>query len=130
MKNVAAALFIKNNSVLIAQRAEKTNQGGLWEFPGGKQEPHETLFECLEREIKEEFCVSCKATQIFCESIYTYVHGTIKLVAIFAELADEPIKLMVHTDYQWVKIKDLVSYQLAPADMPIAKKLIEVYGNT
>jgi 8-oxo-dGTP diphosphatase len=40
--------------VLVARRPEHTHQGGLWEFPGGKQRQDETMEECLARELLEE----------------------------------------------------------------------------
>ena len=125
MKNVSAAIFLKSNSVLIAKRGNGENLAGYWEFPGGKQEQNETIFECLEREILEEFNVKCKAKEIFCESIYNYSNGVIKLIAIFSDLLDNKFELRVHDNYEWVRIKDLLNYNLAPADIPIAKKLIE-----
>ena len=39
----AAAIFDNQGRVLISQRPAHVHQGGLWEFPGGKQEPGETL---------------------------------------------------------------------------------------
>ena len=48
--------------VLIALRAEEAHQGGLWEFPGGKIEPGESVEQALSREFEEELgiCVhSC-----------------------------------------------------------------------
>jgi 5-methylcytosine-specific restriction protein A len=125
MKNVSAAIFYKNNSVLIAKRGnDKSLSSGYWEFPGGKQEEKETILKCLEREILEEFNVKCKARKIFLESIYNY--DTIKLIPIFSDLLGNRIELKVHEDYKWVEINKLLEYNLAPADIPIAKKLIEI----
>jgi 8-oxo-dGTP diphosphatase len=76
IQNVAAGIFIKNGKVLIAQRNLTTRNPafrGLWEFPGGKQEEGETIFQCLEREIMEEFGVQCRADKILIESPYTYL---------------------------------------------------------
>ena len=40
--------------VLIAHRAWHKEMGGLWEFPGGKCEPNESVKEALARELQEE----------------------------------------------------------------------------
>lgn len=128
MKHVSAAIFLKDGLVLIARRGPHENLHGYWEFPGGKQEQAETIFECLEREILEEFNVQCKAKEIYCESIYNYENGTIKLIGILSDLLDDHIELNVHDDYRWIKINDLLKFKLAPADISIAKKLIEDYG--
>ncbi|ULQ60283.1 NUDIX domain-containing protein [Brucepastera parasyntrophica] len=127
MKIISAAIFIKDCFVLIAQRGKNENLSGYWEFPGGKQEGNEDIFECTKREIFEEFIVKCKAKKIFCESIYDYEPGLIKLIAVLTDLLDERIILKVHEDFRWVKIDELLNYNLAPADIPIAKKNIEVY---
>lgn len=129
MKNVSAAIFLKKDEVLIAKRGKNKHLSGYWEFPGGKQEEDETIFECLEREIFEEFNVKCKTKNIFFECIYDYDNASIKLIAIFSDLLDESIELKVHDEYKWVKIAKLLEYTLAPADIPIAKKLIDKYEN-
>lgn len=50
----AAAVLDTQGRVLIARRAAKAHQGNLWEFPGGKVEPGETVEAALERELWEE----------------------------------------------------------------------------
>lgn len=42
MKEVTAAIILKDNKVLIAQRAPGDKLAGKWEFPGGKMEPGDT----------------------------------------------------------------------------------------
>jgi 8-oxo-dGTP diphosphatase len=49
-----AAIVNANDEVLLAKRPDHVHQGGLWEFPGGKLEPNERVFEALRREVKEE----------------------------------------------------------------------------
>ena len=41
--DVTAAVIRKGKKILITQRPEKGLLGGLWEFPGGKQEKGESL---------------------------------------------------------------------------------------
>ncbi len=52
--DVAAAVIRRGGRFLICRRMPEDSSGGLWEFPGGKREPGETLAQCLEREITEE----------------------------------------------------------------------------
>jgi len=85
MKEVTAAIILKDNKVLIAQRAPGKNQAGKWEFPGGKVELGETPQECLNREIREELEVDIEVLDIFGESIYAYHSGTIKLMAYWCK---------------------------------------------
>ena len=51
---VAVAVIKIADRVLIAKRAEHQHQGGLWEFPGGKIEPKESLEQAIKRECFEE----------------------------------------------------------------------------
>jgi 8-oxo-dGTP diphosphatase len=50
----AGAIADSQGRILVARRPPGVHQGGLWEFPGGKLEPGETLADGLERELWEE----------------------------------------------------------------------------
>jgi 8-oxo-dGTP diphosphatase len=56
----AGALFNAERHVLLAQRPPGKPMAGLWEFPGGKIEPHETPEAALVRELAEELGVTIK----------------------------------------------------------------------
>ena len=52
---VAVGILIDDGGrVLITRRENSAHQGGLWEFPGGKVEPSESIAEALSRELHEE----------------------------------------------------------------------------
>lgn len=59
----AAALVRADGCILLTKRADHTHQGGLWEFPGGKLEPGETLAQGLNRELHEELGVRVLASE-------------------------------------------------------------------
>ena len=53
--HVAVAVIVnEDEEICISLRHKNSHQGGLWEFPGGKIEQHETPEQALFREIKEE----------------------------------------------------------------------------
>lgn len=126
MKDVTAAIIIKNNQILIMRRAANEKHAGGWEFPGGKVELNETPQECLRRELFEELSIDAEINDLFAESIYEYKQGSIRLLAYFAEIIKGKINLSVHDRYEWVDASDLTRYDLLPADVPIAMKLREV----
>jgi 8-oxo-dGTP diphosphatase len=128
MKIVTAAIIFDHQRVFIARRAPGQANAGCWEFPGGKMHPGETLQLCLEREIQEELGVRIKAGDIFEESVYHYEHGAIRLVALYATVLEGEISLSVHDRFVWATPEALQNYALAPADIPIARKLAQCFN--
>lgn len=124
MKAVTAAIIEQEGQVLLTRRSHGQIDAGRWEFPGGKQEPGETLAECLEREIMEELSVTVEAGSIVAETIYRSDRGAIRLVAMQATLVAGEIWLSVHDRWAWVEIARLLEDDLAPADVPIARKVM------
>jgi 8-oxo-dGTP diphosphatase len=58
--HVAVAVIVDTTKqyVLISLRQAHQHQGGLWEFPGGKVDDNETVFNALVREVDEELGLS------------------------------------------------------------------------
>ena len=126
MIEVVAALICKNNNVLIARRSTgDENVYGKWEFPGGKVEPGETDEIAIEREIKEEFDMNIKAKKFITNNICEYPNRTIDLRLYECEYVSGDFKLHDHFDSKWVEVKDLLNYDLAKADIPLAQYLIK-----
>ncbi len=61
---VAVALIEPHGRLLLQQRPLAKQHGGLWEFPGGKVEPGETLPEALLREVQEELALALAAVDL------------------------------------------------------------------
>lgn len=58
--------------VLIALRPPKAHQGGLWEFPGGKCEPGESVEAALIRELEEELGITALQQDVLCRIRHDY----------------------------------------------------------
>lgn len=71
--HVAVGVVIDAASrVLIALRDKQAHQGGLWEFPGGKCEPGETIEEALRRELQEELGIEVLSDAPLCKIVHDY----------------------------------------------------------
>ena len=126
MITVVAALIKKEGKVLIARRATGDEHVyGKWEFPGGKVENNETEESAIEREIKEEFEMDIKALKFITNNVCVYPSKTIDLRLYECKYLSGNFKLHDHLEYAWVEIKDLFNYDLAKADIPLAKYLIK-----
>ncbi|GAB1786457.1 (deoxy)nucleoside triphosphate pyrophosphohydrolase [Priestia megaterium] len=125
MKKVTAAIIKDKNRLLIAKRHSKDPLGGKWEFPGGKIEPGETPQDCLVREIKEELGVEVKIGPFYDDNVYNSQDHCIHLLFYWAEIIKGEVIPVVHDDLKWITINELASFDFAPADIPIVKKLMK-----
>lgn len=120
-----AVAVIKNphGQLFISKRPDKSHQGGLWEFPGGKVENDETVLEALKRELVEEIGI-------------ILIH-TSPLIRIHHDYADKSVLLDVWCvdDFEgeafgkegqktcWIKQDELSLYEFPTANLPIIKAL-------
>ena len=97
---------------------------GGWEFPGGKQEPRETMPECLRREISEELHLDIEVGSFFMNSVYEYEQGAICLHVYYAYT--QSYDICFHSDHDrlaWVLPEELDNYNFSPADIPVKDAL-------
>src|SRR2546422_5610143 len=76
---VAAALILHDGRYLLTMRKTNVHLSGLWEFPGGKREPGESLEECLRRELREELGIEITEPVPFQFVRYAYPEKTVEL---------------------------------------------------
>ncbi len=122
---VTAAVIHRAGQVLIARRPSNGLLGGMWEFPGGKVEPGETLAEGLHREIIEELGVSIAVGDAFGIYQHGYTHFKVTLHAFCSTLtAGEPQALHA-SEIRWVAPGELGSFPMGKIDRQIARRLNE-----
>ncbi|MBQ8681614.1 MAG: NUDIX domain-containing protein [Bacilli bacterium] len=121
MIKVVAALIKKEKKILIAKRSTgDSNTLGKWEFPGGKVEPDEDEFHAIEREIKEEFEIIIKANKFITNNICRYPTKTVDLRLYSCKYIEGDFNLHDHSEYKWVKSEEILNYDLAQGDIPLA----------
>lgn len=127
MIKVVAALIENDNKVLLARRSTgDINVFGKWEFPGGKVEPDENEFDAIEREIKEEFELIIKAKEFLVNNVCEYPTKVVDLRLYKCDYVSGEFNLHDHSEYKWVDKEELLEYDLAPADIPLARYVKKV----
>ena len=122
MITVVAALIEKDGKYLIARRSTGSSDVlGKWEFPGGKVEQEETEENAIEREIKEEFEMDIKAIRFITNNVCEYPSKTIDLRLYECKHMSGEFNLHDHSEYKWVDKNEILNYDLAPADVPLAE---------
>lgn len=122
MITVVAALIEKNGKYLIAKRSTgDSNVLGKWEFPGGKVEPNEDELDAIKREIKEEFEINIKAIEYLVNNVCMYPNKTVDLRLYECIYISGDFILHDHSEYKFISAEEILNYDLAPADIPLAK---------
>lgn len=122
---VVCGIIFKDDRVLICRRKPGKSLEGYWEFPGGKVEQNETYEECLVRELQEELGLKINVRGLFKSVVHHYHNNAIELISFVCTTDDVEAKLVDHDRIEWVRVEDLLNWELAPADIPIAEKLVE-----
>jgi len=124
---VAAAVFQQDDKVMIVQRPQSGLLGGMWEFPGGKQETGEDLKSCLRREICEELDVEIQVGEQFGVYNHAYTHFRVTLHAFLCTMNGSQPQLKEHTDIHWVTPPELSQFPMGKIDRQISNQLLGNY---
>ncbi len=98
----------RQDRYMIQKRAEKGLLAGLWEFPGGKVKPPETLEHALYREILEELGVEVTAHTYLTSVEHAYTQYRVKLHAFACRLKEEP--KLPRDIHRWVTLRGMRRY--------------------
>jgi len=121
------AAIIRNASgqILLAQRKPGQSNALKWEFPGGKLKAEESPEACLRREINEELGIEIEVEHPFAIVNYAYPDRQILLLGYLCRYIKGEMRLQDHTEVRWIGVSELLNYDLSPADVPIAQKLVK-----
>ncbi len=119
----AAVVTNRKGEVLIAQRRNEDMLGGLWEFPGGKQEIGETIQQCIVRELKEELGINIETGAFLITVKHAYSHFTMQMHTYFAKIKSGRPRPIECQDYRWIEISELREFPYSKADLYVIDEL-------
>ena len=119
----AGIIWNAEGKVLIAQRPLDGLLGGLWEFPGGKQEAGESLEECLQRELREELAIEVEVGELFTKVKHGFTHFKITLHAFTCQYVSGEPQLIGVRAFAWVTPDQFDAYSFGKADRQVIEAL-------
>lgn len=123
--DIAVGIVWNDDRLLMVRRPTSGMLGGLWEFPGGKQEKNESLERCLEREIQDEMQVEVDVLAHFRTVPHAYTHFKITLHAFQCRyLAGQPSPKTA-ADWDWLEPEQVTALALPKSNKKILEALME-----
>ena len=120
---VAAAVLFRQGRLLITQRLPDSHLPGIWEFPGGKRRPGESIRECLVREVREELGIGLVVEELLERIEYEYPERTVCLNFFKCRYDGARPRALGCRQFKWVTPGELGNYRFPPANEPLMKKL-------
>jgi A/G-specific adenine glycosylase len=114
---VVVAVIEKDGRVLIQERPAGGLLAGLWEFPGGKVEPGESLTAALRREIREELGAEIKDVRRLTTVRHAYTRFEATLHAFRCKIASSGFE--TGRRRRWVTLKGIRRYPLPSGSVKI-----------
>jgi A/G-specific adenine glycosylase len=111
------AVIEKDGRILIQQRPAGGLLAGLWEFPGGKVEPGESLTAALRREIREELGVVIRDVRRLTTVRHSYTHFQATLHAYACRIAGPDLE--PGPKRRWVTLSSIRRYPLPSGSVKI-----------
>jgi len=109
--------------VLIDQRLDEGLLGGLWEFPGGKQEPGEAIEHTIARELREELAIEVTVGEPLIELEHAYSHKKLRFVVHLCQWRSGEPQPLASQQVRWVEPSALASYPFPAANARIIAAL-------
>ena len=109
--------------ILIDRRRPGGAMGGLWEFPGGKLEPGETVEECIKREIWEELGIVIEVGKHLITIEHDYTHLRVTLTVHHCQHLQGVPQPIESEEIRWVTLDEIDRYTFPQANGQIIAAL-------
>jgi len=118
-----AVITNQSGKILIDRRKTGGEMGGLWEFPGGKIEPGESIAECIAREIKEELDLAISVGDRLTTITHNYETFKVTLHVHDCEYISGKPTPIECDEIRWVEPSQMDQYQFPQANAQIINLL-------
>lgn len=120
-----AVVFDGNGKVLWGCRPEGKPYAGYWEFPGGKVESGETVWQALVRELREELGITATSGGPWFRIEHDYEHANVRLHLYRVWAFDGTPESREQQAFTWAGLEPATLAPILPATEPLLPKLAQ-----
>jgi 8-oxo-dGTP diphosphatase len=120
---VAALIQDERGRYLITRRRGGSHLAGMWEFPGGKREPGESLEAAMRRELAEELSASFTVGEKVETVRWDYPERTVVIHFYRCRRESGAIEPRESQAMEWVAPERLKELDFPPADRELISRL-------
>jgi A/G-specific adenine glycosylase len=117
-------IFNDAGELYIQRRPDQGLLGGLWEFPGGKREPGESLEDTCRRELREELGIEAEIVDAFGQVSHAYSHFRITMYAFHCRIRSGEPAPPESIPFKWVTLGQLGDFAFPKANRRLIDRLL------
>lgn len=121
---VVAGIIWQGGRYLAVERPSGKHHAGMWEFPGGKVEPGESLEAAMIRELAEELGITALDLEYWREKDHTYQHGAVRLYFFHIRAFTGVPRPLEGQGLRWVIPAEALDLPFLEADLDIVAALV------
>jgi mutator protein MutT len=118
-----AVIWNDAGQILIDRRKTGGKMGGLWEFPGGKVEPGESIETCVAREVQEELGIQIVVGESLMTIDHDYTEFKLTLHVHHCRHQSGEPQTIECDEIRWVMPAELSQFTFPEANVVIIQSL-------
>ncbi|MFT5812315.1 MAG: 8-oxo-dGTP diphosphatase [Psychroserpens sp.] len=125
--HVAVGVIKHKDKFFLTKRLADSHQGGKWEFPGGKVEKNETVYQALQRELKEEVAINTLTCTSLMQISHDYGDKKVLLDVFVVDNFTGEAKALEGQQSGWFTLTEFEVLNFPAANQAIIEKLHKNY---
>ena len=125
--HVAVGVIKSGEAYYLTRRLAGAHQGGKWEFPGGKVEPNESVYEALHRELYEEVAIDVLTCTPLIVIEHDYGDKQVKLEVFVVDNFNNEPHAQEGQEEGWFSYQEMLSLDFPQANQEILQSLAKFH---
>jgi len=125
--HVAVGVIKSGEQYFLTRRLEGTHQGGKWEFPGGKVENGESVYQALHRELEEEVAIDVLSCIPLITIEHDYGDKQVKLEVFVVDNFNNEPQAQEGQEEGWFSYQEMLALDFPKANVDILEALAKYH---